>query len=74
MSAGRREENTMSGTIITASKATTAPKYNITAAGLLDAARNFYQDPENEAEFQEWIKSRKEGLNELVRYPGADHR
>ena len=64
----------MSGTTVIASKATTAPKYNITAAGLLAAARDFYQDPENEAEFQEWIKSRKEGLNELVRYPGADHR
>ena len=64
----------MNGITITALKAMQAPQYGKTAAGLLDAARNFYQDPENEAEFQEWIKSRKEELNELVRYPGADHR
>ena len=63
MSAGRREENTMSGTTVIASKATTAPKYNITAAGLLEAARNFYQDPENEKAFMEW-KARKEGKHE----------
>ena len=53
----------MSGTIITASKATTAPKYNITAAGLLEAARRFYQDPENEAAFMEW-KAGKEKKHE----------
>ena len=53
----------MSETIITASKATTAPKYNITAAGLLDAARNFYQDPENEKAFMEW-KAGKEKKHE----------
>ncbi len=64
----------MNGITITASKAMQAPQYGKTAAGLLDEARRFYQDPENEAEFQKWIKSRKEGLNELVRYPGADHR
>ena len=64
----------MSATVITVSQATAAPQYAKTAAGLLEAARRFYQDPENEAEFQEWIKNRKEELNELVRYPGADHR
>lgn len=53
----------MSGTTITASKATTAPKYNITAAGLLEAARRFYQDPENEAAFMEW-KAGKEKKHE----------
>ena len=63
MSAGRREGNTMSGTIITASKATTDPKYNITAAGLLAAARRFYQDPENEKAFMEW-KAGKEKKHE----------
>ena len=50
----------MSGTIITASKATTAPKYNITAAGLLEAARRFYQDPENEKAFMEWKAGKEE--------------
>ena len=54
----------MSGTIITASKATTAPKYNITAAGLLEAARKFYQDPENEKAFLKW-KAGKEQKSEL---------
>ena len=53
----------MSGTIITASKATTAPKFNITAAGLLEAARQFYQDPENEKAFMEW-KAGKEKKDE----------
>ena len=49
----------MSNTTITATKATTAPRYEITAAGLLEACRMFYQNPENEKEFQEWMKSRK---------------
>lgn len=74
MSAGRREENNMSEISITVSKAMTAPRYETTADILLAAARSFYQIEENEAEYQEWIKSRKEELNELVRYPGADHR
>ena len=53
----------MSGTTVIASKATTAPKYNITAAGLLEAARQFYQDPENEKAFMEW-KAGKEKKDE----------
>ena len=44
---------------ITVSQATTAPRYEITAAGLLEAARTFYQNPENEKAFQEWKKTRK---------------
>ncbi len=53
----------MNGITITASKAMQAPQYGKTAAGLLDAARNFYQDPENEKAFMEW-KARKEGKHE----------
>ena len=49
---------------ITVSQATTAPRYEITAAGLLEACRKFYQDPKNEADFQEWKKRRKEGKSE----------
>ena len=63
-SADRREEKNMSATVITVSQATTAPKYEITAAGLLEACRTFYQDPKNEREFQEWMKQRKEGKGE----------
>ena len=54
----------MSATAITVSKATTAPRYEITAAGLLEAARMFYRDPENEKEFQEWKKTQKGGKSE----------
>ena len=64
MSADRREEKNMSATAITVSKATTAPRYEITAAGLLEAGRMFYQNPENEKAFQEWMKQRKEGESE----------
>ena len=53
----------MNGITITALKAMQAPQYGKTAAGLLDAARNFYQDPENENAFTEW-KARKEGKHE----------
>ena len=49
----------MSKMAITVSQATTAPRYEITAAGLLEACRNFYQDPKNEADFQEWKKAKK---------------
>ena len=54
----------MSEMVITASQATTAPKYGKTAAGLLEAARTFYQDTENEKAFQEWKKTRKGGKSE----------
>jgi len=53
----------MSETTITATRAMTAPKYGKMAAGLLEAARNFYQDPENEKAYLEW-KARKEGKHE----------
>ena len=50
----------MSETIITATRATTAPQYEKTAAGLLEACRTFYRDPENEKAYREWKKSRRE--------------
>ena len=52
----------MNGITITASKVMTAPKYGKTAAGLLEAARAFFRDPENEKEYQKW----KEGKNDVA--------
>ena len=49
---------------VTASRAMTAPNYGTTAATLLEACRTFYQNPENEKAFQEWMKQRKEGKSE----------
>ena len=63
-SADRREEKNMSEMVITASQATTAPKYGKTAAGLLEAARMFYRNPENEKAFREWKKTQKGGKSE----------
>ena len=54
----------MSKMAITVSQATTAPRYEITAAGLLEACRKFYQDTKNEREFQEWKKEKKGGKSE----------
>ena len=57
----------MSKMAITVSQATTAPRYEITAAGLLDAAREFCRDrwdQETEKDFQEWMKQRKGGKSE----------
>lgn len=54
----------MSETTITATRAMTAPKYGITAAGLLEACRTFYRNPENEKAFREWKKQRKEAKGE----------
>ena len=54
----------MSKMAITASQGTTAQRYEKTAAGLLEAARMFYQNPENEKAVQEWKKQRKEGKSE----------
>ena len=58
----------MSETTISATRAITVPEYGKTAAGLLAAARSFYQDPENEREYKEWKKERKEELKECVPY------
>ena len=54
----------MSKMAITVSQDTAAPKYGKTAAGLLEAARTFYQNAENEKAFQEWKKTRKGGKSE----------
>ena len=54
----------MSKMAITVSQATTAPRYEITAAGLLEACRKFYQDPKNETDFQEWKKTQEGGKSE----------
>ena len=54
----------MSETTITATRAMTAPQYAKTAAGLLEACRAFYREPENEAAFQEWMKQRREAKAE----------
>ena len=37
----------------------TQPNYKKTAAALLERCREFYQNPENEQAFQEWLASRK---------------
>lgn len=58
----------MSDTIIIGTRSTLAPNYEKTAAGLLEACRMFYQIEENETEYQEWKKSRKEELKECVPY------
>ena len=34
------------------------PKYDRAAAELLELCREFYQDPENEREYQEWKANR----------------
>ena len=62
--ADRREGKNMSATVMTVSKATAAPQYAKTAAGLLEEARTFFRDPENEKEFQEWKKTQKGGKSE----------
>ena len=49
----------MNATVITVSQDTAAPNYGKTAAGLLEAARTFYRNPENEKEFQKWKKTQK---------------
>lgn len=45
--------------IIEATKAAEKPNYTKHAAELLERCREFYQNPENERAFQEWMKSRK---------------
>ncbi|MBQ1366262.1 MAG: hypothetical protein IIY60_10640 [Clostridia bacterium] len=50
----------MNETTITATRVMKDPPYEKTAAGLLEAARAFYRSPENEMDYQEWKKSRRE--------------
>ncbi|MBQ1789224.1 MAG: hypothetical protein II008_03530 [Oscillospiraceae bacterium] len=46
---------------VTATRAKTKPNYRKTAPELLGACRLFYENPENEEKFQEWLQEiRKE--------------
>ena len=44
---------------ITVTVAKTRIKPETTAAELLERCRQFYQDPQNEKEYQEWKKAKK---------------
>ena len=46
--------------------AKTEPKYKASAAGLLTACREFYQDSRNEEAFQQWKRQRKDGGSEWL--------
>ena len=48
---------------ITARSSGKKPDYKKTAAALLERCREFYQDPENEREYQEW-KEKRSGEHE----------
>ena len=67
MNADRREERHMNGMAITVSQATTAPKYSTTAAGLLEAARTFFREPENEKEYRKWKEGKSDVDGDRVR-------
>lgn len=47
------------GMPVTAETAETAPRYEAGAAALLKRCREFYEDPENERAFQEWMNEKK---------------
>ena len=55
----------MSETTITAMRATTDPQYAKTAAGLLEAARAFFREPENERMYQEEKKGGRKRADDL---------
>lgn len=44
---------------ITAVRCREKPKYGILSAEILEAAREWFRDPEHEREFQEWKKEQK---------------
>lgn len=52
-------ETMTAGTRVSAVRCREKPKYGITARELLAKAREFYQNPENEREFQEWKAGKK---------------
>ena len=58
MNAIRREQDAVSETRITVSRAEEKPNLQKTAAELLERCREFYQDPENEKAFLEWTAGR----------------
>ena len=49
----------MSETTITATRVMKDPPYEKTAAGLLEAARAFYRNPENEKAYREWKEEKR---------------
>ena len=49
----------MSEITISATRATTAPQYEKTAATLLEACRTFYRNPENEEAFRKWKEEKR---------------
>lgn len=61
MNADRKDANRGMEMTISARKAETKPKYQITAAELLKRCREFYNDPENERAFREWKEQKKKG-------------
>jgi len=67
MNADRREERHMNGMAITVSQATTVPQYGKTAAGLLEAARTFFREPENEKEYRKWKEGKSDVDGDRVR-------
>ena len=44
---------------ISAARVKEKPKYDLLAAELLARCREFYEDPENEKAYQEWLKEKK---------------
>ncbi len=38
------------------------PQYSVLAQALLPEIRKFYEDPENEKEFKQWVQDRKGGV------------
>ena len=49
----------MSETTITATRVMKDPPYEKTAAGLLEACRTFYRNPENEEAFRKWKEEKR---------------
>jgi len=58
MNAQGKDGNTMPETI-SAARVKEKPKYDLLAAELLARCREFYEDPENEKAYQEWLKEKK---------------
>ena len=65
MNAHGREGDGMSEIPIRTEVSETQPKYKATAAALLERCREFYQNPENEKAFQEWMATRKKAEKKI---------
>ena len=59
MNARGKDGKTMPDMTIRARTSETEPNYKKTAAELLNCCREFYQNPENERAFREWMADRK---------------